>query len=518
MRIRIPVFILLSLSATFLSAQRVLYSPFISNQPEIGFHVIGKAGNYYWVQKSKRIFKTKKLGGSIGPRFNFEIYDDRMNSVNTIPFTVSNDVIKEYFVPGEEYLDQLLFLQTSTRVTVLLNRFAPDAMPAGRQGDIATISDTLTWFPANMKYDNFLLLRSQDKTKILLLGFETIADSFPKLHSFLYNKNWELLYKTVYANVNITQPCIQYDFIDYPLEHFSNSAIKIANNGEWLMTSPSRMNYNFLLFHFKGTNDEFSYKEIKLSAAATVEEVILYLDNAKQEASAGILSRIRYQSLKNVRITHYLLTDRKIDFDTSFRFNTLATHKTKNENIYEEYFMSVPGKGFLLLKEYGRPFLFGHGEPGKNHDESETDSIPVSSLVQVNKNEYTRYGNLAGSRNMFERGDLSMYYFPGTPDDSCWSGIINKEQTTELNSSYLSYVFLPGEDKLFFLYNGFFKNRNQYSNTTVLDQKGNALDEGVVYWKMNNTLVFQRARQISENELAIPYERNGRTGFAIIRL
>jgi len=35
---------------------------------------------------------------------------------------------------------------------------------------------------------------------------------------------------------------------------------------------------------------------------------------------------------------------------------------------------------------------------------------------------------------------------------------------------------------------------------------------------MKNNLVFQKARQISANELAIPYERNGRNGFAIIKL
>ena len=87
-----------------------------------------------------------------------------------------------------------------------------------------------------------------------------------------------------------------------------------------------------------------------------------------------------------------------------------------------------------------------------------------------------------------------------------------------MGTSYLSYVFLPREDKLFFLYNSFYKNRDQYSSATVLDQRGNPMNEGVEYWKMNNTLVFQRARQISENELAIPYERNMRNGFAIIHL
>ena len=509
MRQRMFLLIMLSFGGAFLAAQQVLYSPFISGQSETRFQVIGKAGNYYWVQKSKKIFRSKKYDGIWEEgNFNFEIYDDRMNPVNSVPFTVSNDVIKEYFVPGEEYFDQLLFLKDNFQVTVLLNRFAPD-------GNAVTINDTVASFPKKIKYSNLLLARSEDKSKILLLGFETIADSLPTVHSFLYDKNWSLLKKSIYANANISQPCVQYDLVDYPLEHFSNTAIKLANSGEWLMTVPSGTNHNFVLFHFDALNEKFVYKEIKLSSSASPEEIILSLDNAKQEASTGILSRIRYESVKNVRIAHYLLPDHRIDFDTSFRFNTLA-NKTKNENLYEEYFMTVPNKGFMLLKEYGKPFSFNDQEE-RNYERSEADSI-FSNAVEVNRNEYTRYSNLAGSRTAFDRGDLSMFYFPWTRNDSCWSGIINKEQTTEITSSYLSYVFLPREDKLFFLYNEFYRNNNQYGNTTVLDQKGNTVEEGVVYWKMKNNLVFQKARQISANELAIPYERNGRNGFAIIKL
>jgi hypothetical protein len=509
MRNRFFGLIIFSFCTSFLGAQQVLYSPFVSNQPETRFQVIGKAGNYYWVQKSKKIYRPKRYSGVWDEgNFNFEIYDDRMNPITTIPFEISNDVIKEYLVPGEEYFDQLLFLRGNFRTTVLLNRFAPG-------GNTVTTNDTLAQFPARLKYSNFLLIRSEDKSRTLLLGFEMIADSLPTLHSFLYDRNWTLLNKTIYTNANISQPYVQYDLVDYPLEHFSNTAVKLANSGEWLMTVPSGINHNFLLFHFSGLNEKFVYREIKISSSASPEEIILSLDNAKQEASTGILSRLRYESVKNVRIAHYLLPDHRIDFDTSFRFNTLA-NKTKNENLYEEYFMTVPNKGFMLLKEYGKPFSFN--DPGeRNYERTEADSI-FSHAVDVNRNEYTRYGNLAGSRTAFDRGDLSMFYFPWTRNDSCWSGIINKEQTTQITSSYLSYVFLPREDKLFFLYNEFFRNNNQYSNTTVLDQNGNSVEEGVVYWKMKNNLVFQKARQISANELAIPYERNGRNGFAIIRL
>jgi len=59
MRHRIFLLVLLSFGGGFLSAQQVLYSPFISGQSETRFQVIGKAGNYYWVQKSKKIVRCK---------------------------------------------------------------------------------------------------------------------------------------------------------------------------------------------------------------------------------------------------------------------------------------------------------------------------------------------------------------------------------------------------------------------------------------------------------------------------
>ncbi|HEY2720581.1 MAG TPA: hypothetical protein VGI82_02585 [Chitinophagaceae bacterium] len=253
-----------------------------------------------------------------------------------------------------------------------------------------------------------------------------------------------------------------------------------------------------------------------------VEDAGLYLDNEKLEGFAGVLSRVSISAIKNVRMIHYSLSDFHIDFDTSYDLNTLGNNKVRNENMFEEYFMTVPGKGFLFLKEYGKTFASDFSSNGYNPDDGQLRSADRSfnSVLAeaINKDEYTRYDNLAGTRSNFDRGDLTLYYFPARASDSCWSGIINKQQITELGKSYLSYVFLPRQDKLFFLYNSFYRNRDQYSSTTVLDQKGNAIDEGIEYWKINNTLVFQKARQISENELAIPYQKNMRNGFAIIHL
>jgi hypothetical protein len=503
---------LLSLSTELVYAQKVLYSPFVGTESQTRFEVIGKSGDYYWIQKSRFKPRSRKPNEPWinDKELRFEVYDDKVKLLKTIPFLISENIIKEYFVPGDEHFDQLVFSPSGQKIVVLLNSYTA-------AGDVIRNGDTLTEFPADMKCGDFLLVRSQDKSKILLLGFETVTESSPKLYSLLYDKDWNLIYQTAYSNRNISKPFVQYDLIEYPLEHFNSAPLKLNNNGEWLMAVSSRVNHNYMLLHFNGTSDEFTYREIKLPNTLLVEEIVLSSDNDKQEAFAGILSRVRNPAVKDVRMVHYSLTERKIDFDTSYRFNTLAANKTKSENLYEEYLLAVPGRGCMLLKEYGRTFSSKYlGEQQATEGNAIANNVTAAS---INKNEYTRYGNLFGARSTFDRGDLSLYYFPATGNDTCWSGIINKEQMTELTSSYLSYVFLPKEEKLFFLYNSFFKNtENQYSSTTILDQKGNALDEGVVYWSMKNTLVFQKARQISENELAIPYERNSRKGFAIIRL
>ena len=513
---RLTAVFLLSFSAGLISAQRVLYSPFIGNQPETRFEVIGKAGEYYWVQKARKKIRTKNSPEpwTNDKELSLEIYDSRMTLVRSIPSSISTNLIKEYFVAGEENLDQLLFLSTDKKISVVLTRYAAD-------GSIAQAADTLCNFPRPLKCEDFLLVRSQDKNKMLLLGFEPVEESPPKLHALLFDKNWRLITKTVYSNNNISKPMVQYDLVDYPVEDYSSAPIKLGNDGEWLMTVPSNTNRNYLLFHFRGLDESFVYKEIKLSSTA-IEETGLYFNNEKQEGFVGILARIRVPAVKNVRVANYSLTDCRFVSDTSYSFNTLAANKVKNANIFEEYFMTVPGKGFIFLKEYGR--MFSSELEGEEDNDQRDPAVETNKggddphPIFINKNDYTKYSNLAGTRNDFDRGDLTFYYLPAKPNDSCWSGIINKEQITELGSSYLSYVFLPRRDKLFFLYNSFYKNRDQYSSATVLDQKGNPLNEGVEYWKINNILVFQRARQISENELAIPYEKNAKNGFAIIRL
>ncbi|MBA4166020.1 MAG: hypothetical protein H0X41_00475 [Chitinophagaceae bacterium] len=57
---------------------------------------------------------------------------------------------------------------------------------------------------------------------------------------------------------------------------------------------------------------------------------------------------------------------------------------------------------------------------------------------------------------------------------------------------------------------------SNYAGTTVVDQQGNPADGGLVFWKFNRLLNFQRAHRIADQEVAVPYLE--RPGFAVIRL
>ena len=493
------------------SAQKVLYSPFIDDD----FNVIAKTGNYYWIEK-REVKKTGKHHSSVETE-TFQVYDTRMNLVNIVdPDMVTDTILKEYFVSNRTYLDHLILISNNKKTSLQITRYAPS-------GDVLTNSKTVVDLPFSEDGNSFLMTRSEDKSKILLLCFE--SSSFgPRLHAILFDKNWRQVSYTVYTHRFITQPLIQDDFTSYPIEHFNSSPLKVTNSGEWLMASPSRTNNNFLLFHFNGRDTTVIYKEIKLPAASTWEEVALSVDNEKGEAFAGVLSIFRYPTLKNVQVNHYSLINHEFDFDSSYRFNTLMAYRLLNENLIHESFIIVPGKGFMLLKEYGRPYanVFDNNEyinPGGLESVFMDNSISnAASPPLINRDGYTRYNLLGGPRALYNRGDLCLFYFPVHSRDSIWSGIIDKEQVTEFNSPYLSYLVMPVKERIFLLYNSFYRNNElQFGNATILDFQGNQMTEGLIYSKLSNTLSFQQSRQIADDEVAIPYENFKRKGFAIVR-
>jgi hypothetical protein len=499
------------LSFQFLSAQRVLYSPVIYDRYSSKFEIAGKTSDYYWLLSERQIH-AKHIDAV---EQSFLVYDTKLNEVNEISkSTVPSNALKEYLVAGKNYFDKMLLLSDSNRIHVSIQRFSQD-------GSTYSINKTIANFAFNEPGNSFLLVRSEDKSKIMLLCFEAVAASPPKLHTILFDENWhQLLYK-IYQHPFITQPFIQDDFTNYPIEAFNSYAIQLANDGQWLMAAPSRTNNNFLLFHFCDDGTGFSYKEINLPESSELEDLALTINNEKGEAFAGLLSRFHYPSIKNVSVVHYSMASQKFDFDSSYRFKTLPGNKFKNENIIHESFVTVPGNGFLLLKEYGKEFTFSYEENNWDPELFFVDNPVPGSMIPANANAngYTKFNNLVSAANAFHRGDLSLFYFPAQKNESCWNGIISKEQTTDMNSPNLSYALFPEKDKLALLYNSFIKNsEEQYGSSTFLDTHGNMInDGGIAFWKFNTMLNFQQARQIDGNEVAVPYNDKERRGFSIIK-
>ncbi len=499
------------LSLHFLQAQRVLYSPVIYDRYSTKFEVAAKTENYYWLLSEKQV-RSKHADWA---EQTFQVYDSRLNEANeTLKFVIPSNAAKEYLIGGKKYFDRMLLLNDSNKINISVQRFLQD-------GSSYSANKIIASFPFAESGNSFLLVRSEDKSKLMLMCFESVPSSSPKLHTILFDENWhQLLYK-VYQHSFISQPIIQDDFTSYPIESFNSCAVQLANNGQWLMAAPSRVNNNFMLFHFCDDSSGFSYKEINVPEFSELEDLALTINNEKGEAFAGLLSKFHYPPLKNVQVVHYSMASQKFDFDSSYRFSTLPGNKFKNENLVHENFVAVPGGGFLLLKEYGRAFEYSTEDNAWDPELFFANNMAANSTIPsyTNSDGYTKFNNLISTSNIYERGNLSLFYFPAKKNDSCWSGLISKQQTTEMNSPQLSYALFPEKDRLVLLYNSFIRNsEDQYGSSTFLDMQGNMMnDGGVTFWKFNTMLNFQQAKQIGIDEVAVPYNDKEKLGFAIIK-
>jgi hypothetical protein len=490
--------------------------------------MLGRIGDYYWVSAITRRRVTSRESST--EERNFVVYNQRMNVTNLIPdppYAISS--IKEYLVATDEYFDRVQLLNADNKeIEVRLQRYAPDGQFFGPDHNVAVL-------PFSEPGNSFMLVRSQDRSRILLLGFESVESSSPKLHALLFDQDWKLLSNQVYRHPHLSQPMIQDDFSTYPLEDFNSGPLKLADNGEWLMLAPSRVNHNFLLFHFVPSDTTIICKEINLPGTTSMEDVCLSIDNSNGDVVAGVLSTFHYAPLKNVEAVHYSMATKTFSFDSSYRLTTLNGRRVRNDNIVKENFVAVPGRGFLLLKEYGRPYGeedlvdvddFDEGyDPTMlfvSNDIPDPGTGPSLSRLPEGRYGYARY-HATVNPPWHDRGDLSLYFFPASRKDSCWSGMISQEQITELNSPNLSYMMVPMENRLVFLYNSFVHGEKMYASTTVIDPTGNLVtNEGIIFWGLKNTLNFQAARQVAPDQVVIPYDiyvngtANGKVGFAVV--
>ncbi len=500
----------------FLFAQRVSYSSSIGLRSSNSIQVIGKSGDNYWIEKEQFRRVTSHHSTSFqleGQRF--AVFDNRLNFIKEIPALRVDGTIKEYLVAGNLSFDQLVLVRAPGKTNLVVNHYDENVAPESS-------SRLVDSFPFSAQATSFILARSEDLSKNLLIGFEFRPSQSPRMHVVLFDAEWKIVYHTILDHPYFTQPCIQDDYISFPAESFDNLPIKLANNGDWLMASSSRTNNNYLLFHFYNDGKSFYYQELPLSPYYSMEDVAMSINNDQQEMSVGLLSRYRNTSLKNVQVSHYSISQNKFDFDSSYHFNTLAG-SLKNQSLSNESFIAVPGQGYMLFKEYGRPEN-SNASQGQYNDLwdpvvlATNFSAKENSLSELNKNGYTERKGLQGIRSVFNRGNLTMFYFPVKAGDSTWSGIINAEQTTELNSPSLSYLVFPVRNKLYIIYNSTMRSSDEFSTATTLNTHGEPTDDALIFWKMNRTLHFQESRRISAEEVAVPYKNNQQSGFAIIRL
>ncbi|HTL08319.1 MAG TPA: hypothetical protein VL307_08695 [Chitinophagaceae bacterium] len=498
-----------------LAAQRVLYSSTIDRNAH-HFTVAGKTGNFYWVHKEKR----KR---HISPRAEdwmkdeqyFDIYDTRLQLVNSIPASaITASTLKKYFIAGQQTFDEIILQENLQQTVARLRRYAPDGQ--------LLLDTVVAQFPFKEPGYSFLLCSSADKRRHLLLGFESVPASAPRLHAMLFDAQWRTRSYQVYEQPFITQPFIQDDFFGFPSSADADP-VQLANNGEWLMAAPSRSSNNFLLLHFDGISSNLSYKEIILPPMYRMEDVALSVNNEKGEAFAGVLSNYRQSARKNVQVTHYSFASHLFDFDSSYYFSTLAGNLASGNNLVRERFTAVPDLGFVLMKEYGRSTSSWYRNintpvPWEAQWLPASNTSNSSAPGPFTPNGYTRYSNATAVATDYSRGDLSCFYFPGRATDSCWTGFINKKQLTELNAPTLSYLFVPLQDRLIFLYNSADREGDPFGCTLELDPQGNLLsDRELISWKADQSLRWQAARQITSTEVAVPYERNQQRGFAIFR-
>src|SRR6266702_927814 len=116
-RIVIGISIPLIFHVFFLSAQRVLYVAPVEDRFTLRVDLAGRAGSYYWIQTSKRIGAHEER--------QFEVYNERMKPVNTVPFSFSDTAMKEYLVFGESYFEQLALVGDVKTTRVLVKRYDP---------------------------------------------------------------------------------------------------------------------------------------------------------------------------------------------------------------------------------------------------------------------------------------------------------------------------------------------------------------------------------------------------------
>jgi hypothetical protein len=496
-----------------LTAQRVIYSEPINTRSVSRLQVIGKTENFYWVEKRmKSKSRNRNRAGDISENQSFGLFDAKLNLLLEMPAINIPGALKQWLMAGKNGLDQIIITVSGNQTRITRNRYGFDQHIESR------LTDSL---PFQASPSSLLLVRSADQSKILFVAFENTETELTRVHALLFDSEWNPIYHQLISHEQFSQPCIQDEEIGFPGESFDNLPIKLANNGEWLMASPSRISRNFSLFHACPNGSDYYFREIPISPFYKMEDIAMSIDNDLQEMSVGLLSGYKKSSLKNVRVCNYSMKPGRFDFDTSYHFNT-QVRDIQAKNLSHESFVAVPGGGYMLMKEYGNAYEFSKPVlPLMNNMETAyllANYSETNSGKKEIKQGYTLNRGLSPIPFIQNRGDLNLFYFPAVSKDSTWSAILDMEQQPEINNPDLSYLLVPVKNKLYIIYNSLEGYSNLLATTTTINKSGQPTEDGLVFWEIKKMLNFQKSRRFDTDEVAVPYKNNPQSGFAIIRL
>ncbi len=222
---------------------------------------------------------------------SFELFDVKLNLVKEIPATYIAGTLKQWLLAGKKGMDQVMLLSSSGKTNIYCRRFWSRILWKTKR-----CWSAISLFQPDVS--RFLLVRSEDQSKILLLAFENTDTESSRLYATLYDSDWNLIYQQEISHTQFSQPCIQDEEVGFPAESFDNMPIKLANNGEWLMASPSTVSRNFSLFHVCPNGSDFYFREIPLSPFYKIEDIAMSINNDLQEMSVGLLSSYSKYDIK----------------------------------------------------------------------------------------------------------------------------------------------------------------------------------------------------------------------------
>src|SRR4030095_4487164 len=112
-----------------LTAQQVIYSETLNNRSSIRFQVIGKSGDFYWIEKlQKQKSANRRSAESVYTIQSFGLMDARLNLISELAAPqVIPETLKQWLVCGNKGLDQIIITGELGKTQIRCNRYRTDA-------------------------------------------------------------------------------------------------------------------------------------------------------------------------------------------------------------------------------------------------------------------------------------------------------------------------------------------------------------------------------------------------------